>query len=136
MSDLDALLRGYIDEERARRVSDGERIDKQTLALQRIFAQLELHEQKDDSRHGEVKNALAGMNARVEKLERGAEDTGRHNVEELNKRLAEMKAEKISTDAALKASKERGLWVVAKGFGALVVVFISAWVGSLFTKGK
>ena len=81
------ILLDYLAEGKVERITVKDHMRANTTALQRIFHQLELHEQKDDARHTEVKSALAGLNARVDALEDAAEDTARHNVEELQQEL-------------------------------------------------
>lgn len=90
--DIERELLAYLAEGKTEKVSIKDHLAKNTGAMQRIFHQLELHEAKDDARHLEVKQALAGVHARVDRLERDADDTGRHNIEDLKQQLKERQA--------------------------------------------
>lgn len=119
--DTEALILRYLAEGKTERVTVRDAITGNTGALQRIFHQLELHEQKDDARHAEMKASIAGCNARLDRLERSSEDTGKHNVELLTKQLDERK-------------KSVAGWVQA-----MALALVSAMLGivaTLLTKGK
>ena len=68
------------------------RDERNVTALQRIFNQLELHEQKDDLRHAQVEGMFKGHESRISKLETNVEDTGKHDIAKLNEQLKERKA--------------------------------------------
>ena len=112
--DLERMLEEYVR-------GAPERSAIQATALQRILNQLEVHETKDDARHLELKNAIAGANARVDKLERKAEDTGSHDITELRRALAER--------------KKRDWDITKTGLGAVGSIFlllIGLWLGKAF----
>src|SRR5678815_3526699 len=88
---LERLLERYLAEGKQERITVSDHIRHNTTALQRIVHQLELHEQKDDARHTELKAAIAGINARVDAIEEEQEITDRHDVTALQAQLADRK---------------------------------------------
>jgi len=88
---LERLLEGYLAEGKQERITVSDHIRHNTTALQHIVHQLELHEQKDDARHTELKAAIAGINARVDAIEDEQEITDRHDVTALQAQLADRK---------------------------------------------
>lgn len=89
MSTTDDLLRAYLEEMRAaqKREDDGVR-----AALGSLTSQIQLLGLKMDSQSALQNERFSGLAARVDKLEKNDETTGNHNVDALNKQLAEAKA--------------------------------------------
>ena len=98
-SDVEELLRKFVQEgteDRIERKTDRRLLTSMSNKLEYVVnahgelaTWTKLHEQKDDIRHEELKQAIAGTNSRVKALEDEQESTGRHNVEELQRQLKE-----------------------------------------------
>lgn len=98
-SDIEDLLRKFVadgTEDRIERKTDreiirktGNKVDHLVKAQADLVTWTKLHEQKDEQRHDEVKEAIRGLGSRVTKLESEAESTGKHNIEDLQRRLKE-----------------------------------------------
>jgi len=105
----------------ARKVSDGFHSLKDATA--RILHQFELHEQKDDLRFQQLADMVKGANARLEKLEKNTEDTGRHNIVVLEEHIKERKQD---------TAKWMQFWV---GVGVSVIVMATGGgISLLITK--
>jgi len=89
-SDVEELLRKFVQEgteDRIERKTDRRLLTSMSNKLEYVVnahgelaTWTKLHEQKDDIRHEELKQAIAGTNSRVKALEDEQESTGRHNV--------------------------------------------------------
>ena len=81
--ELKALLQQYVTEGKQDKVTLRSQLERSTSAMGKIFHQLELHEQKDESRHELFMNEIKGIHSRLSDLERDVEDTGQHDLAEL-----------------------------------------------------
>ena len=120
--DLNKRLAAYLD------AMGGE---SDPFALRKAVAdcsnQIQLLGLKLDNHNTLIGERIAGISARVEKLEQAEETTGSHNIDALNKQLAEAKA-----------SEKRILGYVIAGAGSLLLLGLSgagAVVWYLITKG-
>lgn len=137
-SDIEALLRKYIaegTEDRIERKTDrkivrgmSEKVDHLVTQHQHLTAWTQLHEQKDDARHSEVKQALAGLGARVTDLERDVEDTGKHRVEDLQRYLDE---EKRKNESLVEKIDENRTWWSRHWFAVVLGVVASIFSGTV-----
>lgn len=95
-------------------------------ATSKILHQFELHEQKDDLRFQQITDMVRGTNARLDKLEMAAEDTGRHNIVVLEEKLKE-RGQKTTQWAQFVAGAILSLAVM--GIGAGLTVLLNKAVG-------
>lgn len=131
--DVERQLLDYLSEGRVERLGIAKKVDSAADAVRHILDQLVLHEQKDDFRHAEVMNLVRGQDARITALERNADDTGRHNVEELRTKLKEKDA------IAAERTKWWARWGVQLVTTAIFTIFVglvSTLVTIVVTKGK
>jgi len=89
---------------------------KAASALERIFFQLESHEQKDDSRHDVIVASLKGLDARITKIEDKDEETSSHDITALRQR-----------------DRDRELFV-AKIWQGLIIAVVMLLAGAGFAK--
>lgn len=144
-----AKARGERDEESARKADadrvelraalrdlkkHGDKLDYIKSGQERLFNQFTLHEQKDEARHTELKNDFSGLAARVTRLESDAENTGKHNIEELQRRLREKEErEREMADKALERREESRTWWQRHWVAVLTGIFSALLVGALST---
>lgn len=132
--EVERQLLDFITEGKTEKVTLRDHLKTNTSAMQKIFHQLELHEQKDDTRHQQITEAFRGTHARLEKLERDAEDTGKHNIEELKARLAE--AQQAERDRKATKTTWSITWVhVAVTVLVAVCSGVTAFVMSMLLRG-
>ena len=113
-SDLDDRLRRYLDREDEAPIH---------VTVRRIVDQMNVHEIKDVERHEELRritdshhHRISTLEAKSTELAREVEDTGRHHVDELTRKVRR-------TDATI---YKAGVLVVAAIIGAGLVASIQA----------
>lgn len=112
----------------------GEKVEAVRETTQRLFNRFELHEQKDEERHKELKNDYLGLASRVQRLEVDAENTGKHNIEELQRRLREKEErEQKLADKALERREENRTWWQRHWVAVVTGIAASLVVGALST---
>lgn len=101
----DQLIRSYVTEGRQDRVKQSEDAAATQRLLFQMQNQLALMDQKNDNGFVLVNSAIRGLDARVTKLETNVEDTGRHNIEELQKELKRAQAREARKGAIERANR-------------------------------
>lgn len=108
---LEKLLENYLAEGKKEHVSMFDQLKGLGSASQRIVHQLELHQQKDDAAFSALSNDIKGVQARIAHLEADTINTGRYNIDRLQKELEERK----------------------KGEQTLRMTFVNAGIGAVIT---
>lgn len=120
----DELLKDYLQKMTERQRAEDEGVKS---ALGSLAAQVQLLGLKMDSQASLQSERFSGLAARVDKLEKNDETTGSHNIETLNKQLADAKA-----------GEKRIMGYVIAGAGSLLLMGLSgagAVVWFLISKG-
>lgn len=92
--EIEKILVDYVQEGRKDRIGLQDSFEMMRHSIDRIFNQMQLHEQKDDARFEEIKDLSRGISSRVNRLEDAQEITGRHNMESMRVKLKEEKEAK------------------------------------------
>ncbi len=123
---LDKLLVEFLQDARTDRKQIREQVAGQHKATSHISNQITLLANNMDLGFKEVKNEFKGIYSRLEKLEEDFEDTGRHNVEDLRRKLHEKETEE--KERANYWKKELITWsfrVAAFAGGGVVTYLVS-----------
>lgn len=122
---LDSDLKSYLDEGRRQRSTDGEKLDRVADAVNRLTNEHLLMRQSIESEFKLVHHQIAGINARVDKVEykldKTEDNTGITNVEGLRSKLKDER-EKVEQE------REKTHFVyktIIAGLGGLMVLLLS-----------
>jgi hypothetical protein len=107
------------------------KVDTVKETLGKMFTHLELHEQKDENRHSELKGMYKGLDSRVSALEEERTNTGRHNVEELKAKLKKQEKEKSERE---NRNFRLMLWIVGGVVGWIATIAATLLIAHLTWK--
>lgn len=121
-SDIEDLLREYINDGKVDRANRKDQIESIKEAIHRISNQLMVLEAKYEQSIARVNERIEGLNARIIMLERDQDDTGKFNVAQIEKDLEHARQDLVDQ----KKKADALTWKVLGGIGALIMVILSA----------